>query len=340
MKNQDSRKSQEKSGGDVLQALFQHASARERPSAELERAARDTLSAEWRQIATHRKRRRQLAGLALAASVLVAVGFAISVSGTFSSPAPAIQLAVVEKQAGRARILADESAEKFEILRIDSGLMSRQVVETGPGSVTGLLWIHGQSIRLDENTRVRLESSGLIRLDRGRMYVDTAKSAAKAETLLISTPAGLVRHVGTRYMTVVSLAGTTLSVRSGKVMIDLEGIEHLVSRGEQINVGGDGQRTMQQIETWGEQWQWAERSSPTIDADGKTIAELIDWVAGETGHTVEYASSDAERQARNTIFRGQLELEPMKALSTITQTSGMDAQVLDGRIVVSLAQDA
>ena len=339
MNNQDNRNGQQKYGGDGdrLQKLFQHAGARDRPSLESERAARDALRAEWRQIATRRKRRRLVAGLAIAATLVIAVGAVLRLTGDPSPHPAAIQLASVENQVGAAQVHEDEAVAKSEVLRMDSRLMSRQVLETGPGSATALRWLHGQSVRLDENTRIRLDSANSIRLDRGRIYVDTANRPAGVEALSIFTPAGRLRHVGTQYMTSVSFAGTTVSVRSGKIALDLSGTEHLVARGEQMSVSGDGKRSVRQIETWGESWQWTERITPAFDSDGKNIADLIDWVASETGHMVEYSAFDAESQARQTILRGRLKLEAMKALCTITETSCMEARVWNGRLPGSLA---
>ena len=342
MKDRDNRNGQRESGGERgrLQELFQHAGARDRPSAEMEQAARDALRTEWRQIATRRKRRRLVAGLAVAATVLIAVAAVLRLTGALSPPGPAIQLAVVQNQLGTAKAHEDGEAGKSELLGVDSRLLSRQVVETGPGSATALRWLHGQSVRLDENTRIRLDSAHGIRLDRGRIYIDTSNRPAAIEALSIFTPAGRLRHVGTQYMTAVSPAGTTtVSVRSGKIALDLSGTEHLVARGEQMSVSGDGKRSLRQIETWGESWRWSERITPAFDSDGKNIAELIGWVAGETGHLVEFTTAEAESQARKTVLRGRLEAEPMKALSVIAQTSGLEARVADGRIVVSLARE-
>ncbi len=341
MKDQDKRNGRKGSGGadDQLHTLFQHAGAREKPLGEVEQAARDTLHAQWHQTVARRKRRRILAGLAVAATVVIALGAVIRLTVGPPAPGAAIQLAVVDNLLGTAQVHEDGANAKSESLGMDSRLRSRQVVETGVDSATALRWAHGQSIRLDENTRIRLDSSSGIWLDHGRIYVDTANRASGAESLTIATPAGLVRHVGTQYMTAVSLAGTTVSVRSGKVALQLSGTDHPVARGEQLTISGDGVRSVRQIDPWGDSWQWVESITPAFDSDGKSIADLIEWVASETGHSVEYASFDAEKQARQTVLRGRLELEPMKALTMITQTSGMEAQVSHGLIMVSLVGD-
>jgi ferric-dicitrate binding protein FerR (iron transport regulator) len=317
--------------------MFRQAGAREKPASGDELAARVALHAEWRQITAGRKRRRVLAGLAVAATVLLAMGAVIRVTGVFFKPEPLIQLAEVENLVGTALVHLDTGEMESERLGPAGRLSSQQAVATGESSAVALRWVHGQSIRLDEGTRIRLDSADMIRLEQGRIYVDTGRQGNATDTLTISTPTGQVRHVGTQFMTAVPYAGTTVSVRSGRVALDLSGAEHLVAGGEQMTVSSGGQRSRQQIETWGEPWRWAERVTPPFDSDGKTIWDLVAWVASETGLKVEYASSGAENWARQTILRGKLELEPMKALDMMTQTSGMEAQVSEGLITLSLA---
>ena len=253
MKDQSDRNGQQAPGGDedLLQTLFRQAGARQKPSSEDELSARAALHADWRQLTALRRKRRVLAGLAVAATVLIAIGAVIRLSGGLSAPGPAVQLAVVENLVGTAQVHPDDGAMKSEQLGTDARLSGRQAVETGDDSAVALRWIHGQSIRLDEGTRVRLDSIDSIRLERGRIYVDTGRRGGATDALTISTPSAQVRHVGTQFMTAVTFAGTTVSVRSGRVALDLSGAEHLVASGEQVTVSSDGKRSKQQIETWG-----------------------------------------------------------------------------------------
>lgn len=341
MKDQDNRTGQQASGGadDQLQTLFQHVGTREKPPAGLEQGAREALRAEWARTVARRRKQRLLAGLAVAATVVIALGAVLRMAGAPPAPGPAEPLAVVENQLGTARLYGVEPGTDSKRLRVDSPLMSAQSVETGSSSAVALRWFHGQSIRLDQNTRIRLDSASGIRLQRGRIYVDTATHTAGAEALAIATPAGPVRHVGTRYMAAVSDSGTVVSVREGQVALEQPGNRLFVAGGEQLTVNANGQSSREPIDPWGEPWSWAERVTPAFDSDGKSIADLVEWVAGETGHTVEYLGDEAENHARGTVLRGRLEMEPMKALSMITRTSGMNARVTGGRIILSLADD-
>ena len=340
MKDKENRKGQQAPGGedDLLQTLFDNSGARERPPQEFEREAREVLYAEWKHTSGRRKKRRFLTGLAVAASLLVALGVMVRLGVGPSLPGPEIRLAIMENMTGTVRVYRDDGSLKQKSLKSDEWLMGQQKVATGMDSAIALRWVNGQSIRMDENTTLRLESSGKIQLESGRIYMDTARRTAKSKALSISTPAGQVRHIGTQFMTSVSLAGTTVSVRSGSVALEQSGAEHLVAQGEQLSVSEDGVRSIKKIDTWGEHWQWVERITPAFDSNGKSIADLLDWVGNETGHLVEYASFDAQDHARTTVLRGKLELEPMKALTLITQSSGMEAMVSGGLITVSLVK--
>jgi ferric-dicitrate binding protein FerR (iron transport regulator) len=337
MKKQDHSKESHRPDGtdDLLQKLLRHAGTREKPPGEFERIARESLHAEWRQISDRRKRHRWMIGFAAAASLLVTIGVVVQFAGGVSATEPGVRLAQVKNLTGTA--LANGPGRE-DISPLDSGdwLLSGQYLETARGSAIALHWTNGQSVRLDENTRMQLNSAQDIGLKQGRIYVDTNEHAGDANILAISTPAGELRHVGTQYMTEVTPAGTTVSVRSGTVLIDLSGTGHMVKQGEQLSISGDGTRLIQQIQPWGEPWLWAESITPAFASDGKSIADLLAWVETETGRSIQYDSEDAEVLAQTTKLHGRVEQAPMSTLFTVTQTSGMEARVSDGVIFISL----
>ena len=196
-------------------------------------------------------------------------------------------------------------------------------------------WLNGESIRLDEHTKLRLKSAVEIELIAGRIYVDTAGAGPIAE-LLITTPAGQVRHLGTRYMTTVSAGGTSVSVREGQVLLEAQGVETVAGRGEQLKVNASGAHSLEMISTYGPLWQWTEELAPVFSSDGRSIADFLDWVARESGRVVEFASPQAEKLAGDTLLRGQVEMEPMRALNVVMQTSDLASEVSAGMIVVRL----
>jgi hypothetical protein len=86
----------------------------------------------------------------------------------------------------------------------------------------------------------------------------------------------------------------------------------------------------------GAAWQWAEALAAPYASDGRSLADFLGWVGRETGHRVEYASTDAAHAAANAELRGKVEMEPMRALQSVVQTSDLLAEVDDGIITVRL----
>jgi len=324
---------QHKKQKDRVAELFRHASARERPPAEDELAIRQALHTEWSGMTRQRKRRRALFTLAAAASVVLAVMVGIKLAPQ-SAPAPSLtQLAVVEKTVGVVRVKSSDGSLQGPDSATE--LMSGQQIVTRSDSRMALRWLNGESIRLDENTELILNSADGITLQAGRIYLDTDQAEANEE-LYISTPAGRVRHLGTRYMTTVSGNVTSVSVREGKVSVDVQGVESVAARGDRLTVDAQGASSRGSVSSYGPEWLWTEELAPAFSSHGRTMAQFLEWVAHESGRVVEFASSDAERLAGDTHLRGRINLGPMRALEAVLQTSDLAAEVSAGTIVVRL----
>ena len=175
---------------DKVAELFRHASARERPPAEDELAIRQALHTEWSGMTRQRKRRKALFTLAAAASAVLAVMIGIRMAPE-PTPAPSLaQLAVVEKSVGVVRVNSSDGS--FQSLDSATALVAGQQIVTRGDSRMALRWLNGESIRLDENTELTLNSAGEVTLQAGQIYLDTDQAGANKE-LYILTPAGRVR---------------------------------------------------------------------------------------------------------------------------------------------------
>lgn len=321
--------------GDVLEELFRHASARERPSPSDEEAIRDALHAQWRESTRHRKQRRKWIVLAAAASVILAV-FAGSIAlRAPAPPAPAMQVASVEKIQGTVMVydLDDGPVAKAGVSAV---LATGQGIVTGTDSRLAIRWRDGTSVRMDHNSEVRFTLSGEIDLVAGRLYVDTEQAGASAGRLIIQTPAGLVSHLGTQYMAAVEAGKTSLSVREGQAVLNFKGRQERAGKGEQLLISASGLVSLEVISSYGELWQWTETLAPSFSSDGRSLSDFLGWVGRESGRTIEFASPEAEQLAATTLLRGNVELEPMRALGTILQTTDLVSEVHAGAIVVAL----
>ena len=318
---------------DRLAELFRHASARERPPADDELTIRQALHTQWSHMTRQRKRRKTMITLAAAASAVIAVMVGIRMPPVSDSAPSLTQLAAVEKTLGMVQITSSDGS----LQRPDSAtaLMSGQQIVTSSDSRMALRWLNGESIRLDENTELILNSSDEISLQAGQIYLDTGQAEANRE-LTVSTPAGRVRHLGTRYMTTVSGDVTSVSVREGQVSVEVKGVETVADQGVRLTVDTAGASSLGSVSSYGPMWQWTEELAPAFSSGGRSMLQFLDWVAHESGRVVEFASTEAERLARDTDLRGRIDMEPMRALEAILLTSDLVAEVDAGTIVVRL----
>jgi ferric-dicitrate binding protein FerR (iron transport regulator) len=248
---------------------------------------------------------------------------------------PAVSVASVERLQGEVS-LGRADGGTGEIVHAGARLQSDQTIVTNSGSRVALLWRDCSALRVDQNTRLRLTAAGEVELQAGRVYVDTAGARPAAGSPVILTPAGPVRHLGTQYMAAVAAGVTLVSVREGAVAVARIGGAERASGGQQLIVEPGGAARLQPIPVHGAAWQWAEALAAPYASDGRSLADFLGWVGRETGHRVEYASTDAARVAANAQLRGEVEMEPMRALEAVVQTSDLLAEVDDGIITVRL----
>ena len=308
---------------------------RSAPPAADEALIREAVHAKWQLVSGRHVRRRHITSFALAASVLLAVFATLNLLRDPVSDFRTQQMATIEKQFGdislNARIAGD-----IEMAAIEGGA----VVETGSGSGLALGWHDGGSLRIDENTMVVFEAVNQIYLEYGRVYFDSEQSPlasrpAKrgAVEFSIRTDHGVVRHLGTQYMTRVGADELVISVREGVVSIDGH-VTARASAGQQFAISGSGELSIS--ETNGiDDWEWVEDATPAVNLNGRFVAEALEWVSRESGRSISYASEGAEMLANQAQLRGDMELPPTRALEIFMMTVDLNARIEGEVIVVS-----
>lgn len=308
---------------------------RSAPPAADEALIREAVHAEWQLVSGRHVRRRHITSFALAASVLLAVFATLNLLRDPVSEIRNQQMATIEKQFGdisvNARIAGD-----VEMAVIEGGA----VVETGSESGLALGWHDGGSLRIDENTMVVFEAVNQIYLKYGRVYFDSRQgplslqpAKSGAVKLSIRTDHGVVRHLGTQYMTRVGADELVISVREGVVSIDGH-VTARASAGQQFAISGSGELSIS--ETNGiDDWEWVEDATPAVNLNGRFVAEALEWVSRESGRTISYASEGAEMLANQARLRGDMELPPTRALEIFMMTVDLNARIEGEVIVVS-----
>lgn len=327
--------------------LLSKAPPRVTPPPEVEADIRQAIHGEWRRVAGHNVRRRNLMSFAMAATVLLGVFVTLNMLRTPSPDFESLRMAKIERQFGSVFITKHETSSSSTTTVVEGG----DIVETGADSGSALAWHGGGSLRIDENTVVAFEAENQIYLQRGRVYFDSIDSGSfeersNAGEFLIRTDDLLIRHIGTQYMAAVTTQGTTVSVREGSISVAGEQGNRRASAGEQLLVSADGAFETDEISGYDEDWQWIQETTPTIELDGWEAAQALIWVGRETGLSVRFASPSAEQLAEQTKIKGfvvkddegNIHLQPIRALEIFMPLTDLHASVDGGEIIVTEAQ--
>lgn len=314
---------------DTLAALIRSAGKRPEPrAADYERVLAASRAAWQGKI---RARRRILWLQALAASMVVAVAVALGV-WQMTPPPPAATLAElrgpVEMLAGDGRWLPLSRPQV-----VPAG--SRLRTAAAAGAVLALE--RGAALQLHALTEITLASASRIELAAGTVYYDSGVN--DAQPIEIATPFGTIRDLGTQFEVFAAAAGVRIRVREGSVeVLDSAAAAPLTgAAGEQVSVDERGAVDRQPFATDAPEWDWTAVLGDTLLVDGRTVFEVLSWVARETGKTLRFADPTAEQRARRaTLSGGAVPLTPREALDVVTGTAeGLDIELAPGAIVVS-----
>ena len=317
-----------------LERVLKSAGLREKPPAEVERAVREQLRGEWRNVVADRSRRgRQRAALALAASILVAVAGFWAIGPRFA--ATPVAVASVAIASGDVRVTSGW-LDRWHDVTAGQTLLEGQTLETGPEGRGALALRGGISARLDRGSRLVVAAADRLELERGTIYVDSGTGPAPAAPLDVVTPTGSVRHVGTRYQVRLLDAGVQVRVRDGTVeWRSSAGSVERSGPGQQLTISNNGRVERGRVPAYGTAWDWTMEVSPSIDIDGMPLSRFLAWAARETGRQIAYASPEVEREAARIVVHGSIAgLTPPEALHAVLETTSVQAQASGGSLVV------
>lgn len=300
---------------------------------EPERTARVHAAVEdaWRasrRASTRRRRRRAIAvgmGLAAAAALAIVLG-----TGFFptSIPAPSSTdgVGVVASVSGFVRTVAPGSAPR--------GLAEGDSIEVDVRLDTGaaraaLRLANGATVRLDTGTRVTLRSSDRLVLERGGLYID-----ADGADIVIETPFGVARDIGTRYEVRVDEAAVRVRVRDGIVELARDGAQHRAEAGTELTIDEDGTVSRASVAAHGTPWQWTLAAAPAFPLEGATLEMFLSWLEAESGWQIQFANPELATAAAGVALHGPpiVGIDPDQALEQIMAITGWTHQRL-GRVV-------
>jgi ferric-dicitrate binding protein FerR (iron transport regulator) len=268
--------------------------------------------------------------VALAATILVVVR--LSTGRGTAQPEPVAVLATLVAATGPVVLESPSLPEKTIDLPLGGAITAGRAVATRPGLYAALA-LAGGALRLDENSRLRIDSPREIVLMQGAVYVETSQGIKQDSSLQVSTSLGVIRDVGTRFE--VRIAGDRLRVRirDGEVVVSARGATARAGGGMEVSTGAQGLLT-RAAPTFGADWEWIARTAPRFDLAGRNLAEFLDWVSREGGYTIS-VDDETRATAKSVILQGSVEgLTPVEALDVVLPSTGLEHRIIDGRVVI------
>jgi len=315
---------------DIVERLIRMAGSRPAGDVDRERRIHDAVLAAWREsVQPRRARRRRIAG-ALLAAALVVLGVLLMRPGTTPSPAPPSNVT-----AGRLTAVTG-TLERLDLartpIRVGDAAPVGSGFETMAGALATLALIDGAEVRVNEKTIVRVAGARELQIERGAIYVDSGPNRG---SLMVRTPLGVVRDVGTRFEVARIGAAWRVRVRAGVVRYEGDAPREAAAGNELIlqPTGGVLERPST---TYGDDWQWVVRAAPVFQIEGRTLGEFLDWVARESGRHVEFTRDELRQSMSTTMLHGSIDgLTVEQALDVILPACGLAHQIASQRVIVS-----
>lgn len=281
-----------------------------------------------------RRRKMAFAGVSLAAAAAVA---ALVLLWPTEAIRPLLPVGTIERVEGLAATLSAPDQPPATIRPASSALeiAPLQRIDTGDATRVAVRLSNGASLRLDQGTSIILESTGSLMLLQGAAYLDTDDGRA---SILVRTPLGTARDLGTRFEVRLAPRVMTVRVRGGLVAVDSDGRTE-VRAGMQGTFVLDEEPILSPIAPDASEWAWAQSIAPPFTLEGRTAAEFLEWVGRETGRTITYVSDEALRRATGSVLHGDLAgVPPAAAPEIVLPSAGLTAERdPDGAFRIGLA---
>jgi ferric-dicitrate binding protein FerR (iron transport regulator) len=342
MAMRDSQADEARTGGaepqeERLAALIRAAGRRPAAPAEREERVRAAVHARWREMvmkrsAPRRDRRWPMLGAVAAVAAAVLLVFVFRAP---SGPAAGSSVAALEFASGPVQMrLADGVSHDVAVgERFPAGAL----LETPAGSRAALRLAGGPSLRMDGETRLRLESAQVVTLERGAVYVDSASGAPAAPGVEVRTRLGVVRDVGTQFEVRLSEGAVRVRVREGKIVLARERETSEAKAGMELDAGTSGPVRQSLISAYDPAWDWVVECAPAFDLEGRTLSEFLAWAGRERCWQVRYEDSRVERESAAIRLHGSVKgLKPEQALQAVLPACGLTSRLETGTLWIGV----
>lgn len=210
------------------------------------------------------------------------------------------------------------------------------ILETESGEGLSLLLARNATLRIDEDTRLQVESADRFTLLGGRIYVDSGQFIYRNGGLIIDTPYGVVRDVGTQFAISTSDKALDVAVREGRIELTHESTAVTARMGERLTVVAGQGASVSELDTHDEYWHWIVDLTPEFDMANKSLLDFLKWATRETGRQLQFETDDSRMFAMRTDLGGSIEgLTPDEALEAVLSTTSLHYRIELDKVVLA-----
>lgn len=320
-----------------LEELLREVGTRDEPPRTVMDEVRAAVHSEWQLTVNERRWRWRLRSWRVAAGFVVAVSIAVW-GARFLSTEPTLVATIVHSDG--LLLTAAGAKDEWRARAVGQRIAAGETVQADDRSRALVSFDAGVSVRLDHNTILEVVSDDRVILALGALYVDSPPEVPGGTAFTVQAHASSVRHIGTQYEVRTHADAVEVSVREGHVMIDHENGTSTAEAGEKIHLTAAGEITRSALSRWHSDWDWVTAAAPAFDIDKRTLSEFLTWVAGETGHQIVFATSEAEAAASHVKLRGSIAgLDLDTALTAVLATTQLRRfPTKEGLIGIALAE--
>jgi ferric-dicitrate binding protein FerR (iron transport regulator) len=294
---------------DAIAALVRLAGRRPPVPEDAARRVREAVHDEWMAAIGRRRRTRWIGSAAAVAAAAVTIVVLRMMPGSPETQPVPQRIVVAGGQTNGAVIYSND------------------VYDVANGNTASLAW-GTATLRLDGGTRVRIASANELTLDRGAVYVDSKQSG-----VVIHTPIGSVRDIGTQFEVRLDADRMRVRVREGRIDLQHGGATHSAEAGVELDADARGGVTQHSIATRGGDWEWVVRAAPPIHLDGRTLSEVVASVTRDEGLRPVWFD-DAAQNAASMRLHSDVPLTPEEALDTALIASGLTSRTDGDRLII------
>jgi hypothetical protein len=239
-----------------------------------------------------------------------------------------MQLAYVDRVVGDV-LIDGQAASSGDPLGTSS------VIETMAGGRIAVSLANGQSMRVDNASRLLMDSADQLRLYSGGVYIDSGPAAADAHVAVI-TSHGVATDVGTQFQVRMERGHLRVAVREGLVELERPGNPVLeIDSGNLVDVSRTGDHSTVPVSGNDSLWSWVTSVSPVFDIEGATLEEYLGWYAREAGLALEWDSPASHHNAAQTRLSGSIrDMSLEEGFQLVRRIAPFDARVASSTLHV------